>query len=508
MSDWVDPDSHGWVLHPRETADWQALIDEYGGSHPRPFERVLEVARENGCKTVVVENRYVDLDYRSEYSAFWSLRFQSPPAFGRRLHFFSAHLDDETMHRLPDEAGYLGYSVLRPVESGRVGRTMLMPPLSLRGATLSLVRDEVSLFGNDLEVEGVPFCQQDGEYLRCAHVAAWTCHYTAHRRGLVGRQTTAQIAQTSPSMLSWERPLPSKGMTLNQLQAVFGSLGQPAIFYPVSRLPTVAGVEAPDPVKDAAGNVIPPGNWDTRIFSVICRYLNSRFPVLIGSEDHAFVLAGWMRDGEHVRFIACDDQVGPYEVIETPFEHYKAPWLSIMISLPPKVFLSGESAETAAHKRLTAIAQRGWPQLAQGLADGSVQLRSSLRTGRVFKRDVEAQASSDAVLRRVRLARLPHWVWVIEAHTTAACRDGENHLQRSANRVVRCDAGAPPERGLELAGRVDMDRTEVSGTPAVRDRDRHMAARHFRRISSGGNDRRSAFATPGHGPRRRSTVSW
>ena len=425
MSAWVEPDAHGWVLHPSGETDWQAIVEEYGGHCKRPLSQILDVVKEAGCQTVVVENRYVDLDYRSEYSAFWSLRFQSPPPFARRLHFFVDRLADETLHALPADVRYLGYSVLRPVAQGSVGRTVLAPPPSLSNATLTLIRDQVSLFGNELVVRGVPFCQQDGEYLRCAHAAVWMCHYAAYKLDLVGRQTTAAIVEKTPSMLSWERALPSKGMTLNQLQAVFGALGQPALFYGLSNMPRVRGVPDPMPTKDTKGKELPAGLWDTRLFSVICRYLNSGFPVLIGTEDHAFVLVGWLRDGENVRFIACDDQIGPYEVLDSPFGHYKKPWLSIMIPLPPKVFLSGESAESAAYQVLMGAGTKALKPLADGLSQGSIQLRSSLKTGREFKQSVEAQASSDSVLRLLRLARLPHWVWTIEAHVPTACANDE-----------------------------------------------------------------------------------
>jgi hypothetical protein len=423
---WVDPNTHGWVLHPREDADWDALVHEYGGDFPDPLQQVFRVARDGGCSTVVVENRYVDLDFRSEYSAFWSLRFESPPPFARRLHFFKAELQDEQIHAVDGKDGYLGYSILRPLGSGAVGRTVLQPPPALASATLATVEEQVSLYGNRLWVRGVPFVQQDCEYLRCAHAAAWICHYTAYLRGLVGRQTTASIVDHTPSLLSAHRALPSKGMNLNQLQAVFGSVGQPALFYGLSNMPRVRGVKDPKPAVDKDGKARAAGYWDTRIFSVICRYLNSGFPVLIAGQDHAFALVGWFRDGDKIRFVACDDQKGPYEIIDSPFTHYKAPWHSIMVPLPPKVFLTGESAENAAYELILTYGLNvaGLQPLADGLRAGTLRLRSSLKDVRAFKDEVQTQTTSDDVLRAVRLARLPHFVWTVEAHDTSQCDQG------------------------------------------------------------------------------------
>jgi hypothetical protein len=421
---WVDPSSHGDVLHPKSATDWDQLIDVYAGADT-PFAAVIGVARESGCQTIVVEHRYIDLDYRSEHAAFWSMRFQVPPPFTRRLHFFTSNVEDHQLHDLPTESGYLGYSVLRPVRMGRVGRTVLAPPPRLADATLTLIDEKVSLFGNDLAVRGVPFCEQDGEYLRCAHAAAWICHYVAVRRELVGRTSTSSLVSLIPNVLSEERALPSKGMQLNQLQAVFGALGQPALLYGFSSLPNVSGVPTPTPrIDENTNKPLPQGLWDTRAISIICRYLNSDFPVLVAGRQHAWVLVGWKRAADgRVTFIACDDQIGPYEEIDSPFEHYRAPWHSIMVPLPPKVFLTGETAENDAFRTLRGIWTAGERSklLADDLQSGAIQLRTRLKNVRTLKREIAKQTSSDEVLRAVRLARLPHFVWVVEAHLRSAC---------------------------------------------------------------------------------------
>jgi len=148
---------------------------------------------------------------------------------------------------------------------------------------------------------------------------------------------------------------------------------------------------------------------------------------LIGAQDHAFVLVGWLRgeDGKPV-FVACDDQVGPYEVIVDPFSHYKAPWDSIMVPLPPRVFLSGESAEGKAHSVFRSLFEQTeeFSDLTEGLMAGEIVLRSVLLEGADFKHRVRALTSSEEVLRLVRYARLPHWVWIVEAHDKRLCAQG------------------------------------------------------------------------------------
>jgi hypothetical protein len=473
---WVDRDKSCWVHKPRTDGDWAKLAAEYTDDERRPLHQVLDVVRAGGCQTVVVENRYVDVDYRSEYTAFWSLKFDNQSPFARRFHFFAVDLDEGSLHELTDEEkkAYLGYSVIRPVPHGRVGRTVLKPPPDLAKATLTAIEDEVSFFGNPVTVEGVPFCEQDSEFLRCAHAAAWICHYTAARRGNVGRRSTAEIVELSPTALSPERALPSQGLNHNQLQVVFGALDQPAILYGLSNLPRVVGVENPvSPDEPDAVDETPAGWWDRRMVSIICRYLNSGFPVLIGAQDHAFVLVGWRRDDEgQVQFIACDDRIGPYEVIPSPFEHYMTPWDSIMIPLPPKVYLSAEAAEGRAHEVFRFVAEQleELRYIEEGLADGTIELRTVLRTGARYKHEVAGLTRSPETSRALRLARLPHWVWIVEAHRLDLCKKGKPCVVAAAVLDSTAFDVEPPLDILALPGMVivyppdEADEVQVDGS--------------------------------------------
>lgn len=379
----------------------------------------------------------MDADYRSDFASFWSTRFDVPSPFTRRVHFFRADLKEEQLPRLPARAraSYLGYSVLRPGphQDGRVGRTVLAPPPRLQQATLTTIEDQVSFFGNRLKVVGVPWLEQDGEFLRCAHAAIWGCHYSAYKRGLVGRRLTAELVDVTPNVLSADRALPSRGMLLEQIQAVFAASGQPALRYVLGHLPNVPGVELPIPTSNSAGLPHPPGYWDIRLFSVICRYLNSGFPVMVTSSTHGWNLVGWFSSNGNIKFVASDDQVGPYEVIDSPFsDSRRAPWRSIMVPLPPKVYMSGEIAENWAHQNLRSFglkagASPSWRALAEALAatPKGVSLRTFLRDSTVYKETLLDQNRPASVVDTLRMARLPHYVWVVEAHDRTLREEGK-----------------------------------------------------------------------------------
>ena len=276
--------------------------------------------------------------------------------------------------------------------------------------------------------------EQDGEYLRCAHAAIWGCHYSAVKRGLVGRKLTAELVDMTPDVLTADRALPSRGMILEQIQAVFAATGQPALRYVIGSLPTVLGVEKPTPKLDKAGIPLLPGYWDTRLFSVICRYLNSGFPVMVVNASHGWNLVGWFRQQGEIKFIASDDNVGPYEVIDSPFrDARRSPWLALMVPLPPKVYMSAEMAENWAHQLIhsfgkSAGAAKDWVTLANALAvtpKKDVSLRTFLRDANSYKEALPSQGRAATVVNALRLAPLPHFVWVIEAHDRVRRNSGD-----------------------------------------------------------------------------------
>lgn len=441
------------VLHldPDDEGQWADLLRVLTAEmHPKvlgPLARIFEVVRSRECSSVVIEHRYVDLDFRSEYAVFWAERFEFEDRrpLTRRLHFFACHVSVEDLHELNDDQrkAYLGYSVLRPTRLGPVGRTVVCPSTDVDDAVLTLIKDNPSLFGNELEVAGVPYCQQDGELLRCAHAAAWVCHYVAWRNGVIGRRFTGEIAALPAADGSPYRALPSTGLTSEQLQGIFNELRIPAIFYWLDDLPDLSAPIIRDDYRVLSQRE--QRNYDDdvqreQILRVVCKYLNSGFPVVVLSEDpanHAFTLVGWKHDGDRVKLIACDDQEGPYETIEDPLiSDDRGIWSSIMLPLPSKVYLSADGAEIGAINMVVAGAERAaenkgdaqdadFAKFARHLErlNGPISIRTRLLQGRRFKESLAGDRHPDA-RRLYRMAHLPQYVWVVEFQDRAAREPG------------------------------------------------------------------------------------
>src|SRR5438552_7644852 len=91
---WAPDDTPAVVHRIQRPADWQRIRGFYAPyGHNAPLERVIEIAGVHGVRSVVVERRYIDLDFRSEHSRFYSGTFRRYPSVCHRLHFFSEDID-------------------------------------------------------------------------------------------------------------------------------------------------------------------------------------------------------------------------------------------------------------------------------------------------------------------------------------------------------------------------------------------------------------------------------
>jgi len=230
--------------------------------------------------------------------------------------------------------------------------------------------------------------------------------------------------------------MPSGGLTVMQLSELFRTFEVPAMYYlvgdlPSPRLPWLP----PDPVPPAGAPAAPPGTWDHRLIAVACRHLNSGNPVLIGTNNHAFILCGYRRTDQPqpgwIEFIRHDDQAGPYLVVQNVLNDIDpltgkvyGPWRTMHVPVPEKLWLAPEAAEEKGGRFLARASQQIAGVAAPPLPFTPIQDliavdRLALRTYAIrsndFKRDLERRGLPTAIRREYRSARLPRFVWVVEA---------------------------------------------------------------------------------------------
>lgn len=423
--EWEHPDPAD-VVTLETDRDWEALLRRYRPNHlSRPLERCLEVARAGNARAVVIETRYLDVDYRSEYSSFFSKTFGDIADSTHRLHFFARtfRAEDITTLTTAVRSSYLGYIIVRPSPLGRVGRTMLRPPPDVTAAVQTLVDETLDFFGQRLTVRAVPFAQQDTQFGRCAHVAAWICHYAAFRRGDVARRPMADFGLMADASVAEGRPIPSQGLTGLQLSNLMREFDLPPIHYRMGAIPT-SGQEPPVLDHEDKDD---PGTWDTRAVAVLCRFLNSGYPVLVGTHDHAFVIVGYERsrkDGNAwITFVRHDDQRGPYlrvlnvlDDVDPDTGDRHTPWQLLLAPVPPKLWLLPEAAERIGRALLLRYeALEGSGVLADLVDKDRLSFRTTAMTGSRYKEAATRRGLDRPTARELRLARLSRFVWVVEA---------------------------------------------------------------------------------------------
>lgn len=285
--------------------------------------------------TAVVENFYFDLDYRSELGRLQEVAFIPMPADASRIHFFGDRVRDKHV-RLHDfvstASDYLGYIVLRPQDSGSIGRCIVTPRAYVADGRVApdrtvdrirtAVREPVQLFGVDLEAVGVPFMEQDGRLLRCAHVSAWMTHYAAVMRGDATRRPSGHFHSSDLGIESVGRPFPSQGLSVPMLSTLLRTMDLPPEVIDESDLHTrrptkretgeyvwrwsdnssfrraIESAKSDEPKPAADSDRSEDFLWVRHnLTSTVARYLNSSIPVILtrSVKEHAQVIVGYLR---------------------------------------------------------------------------------------------------------------------------------------------------------------------------------------------------------------------
>lgn len=403
--EWTPNDAPGFVVD-ADVHGWELLRERYARDNA-PLERIIEIAQEHGVASIVVEQRYIDLDYRSEHSHFYSTTFTRYPSVCHRLHFFGETVSEDLTNLTAVAESYKGYAVMRPLPTAPVGRTMIAPPPGLDDVHFCLAKDEVHLWGARLTVQAMPFVSQDAQYLRCAHSAVWMVLYHAHRRHGAPRRVPHELHEAAVSGPMMGRQFPSDGLSVGQLlKAMHEMQMSPGhLRLPINR----------EASKEAGRRL--------SMFGILCRYINSQMPPVVYSKGHAWVVVGYRRNGlghDNIELYRHDDQAGPYLQINSPFadegeaDKY-LPWKAAIPPLPQKVYLTGERAELIGAQRAHRLSKRhGNENLAtKAYHEKNLMLRTYAIDAQLFKEAAQGRLP-EPLASLYRMAHWPRWVWVVE----------------------------------------------------------------------------------------------
>jgi len=453
------------------------------------------------AKTMLAEYHYFDLDYRSEIGELqeWSYAQMKPMSI--RLHFFSLEADPEESYRdflrraggaattvsakatsAADGDGkddgllvprYLGYSVVRGTPGDPIGRSLVSPFSNIddiikldyrvvHSQVRTAVTEHVNVLGVPLIAVGVPFMEQEGSLIRCAHVSAWICHYTATLRGFVPRRPISHFHRMGGTY-AIGRSFPSQGLTTHEVVQILGRSDMPAevLDGPIlkrsrdlnwtdrkvlkqrlekAKTPTRVNSERKD-VTAAVETV-----WiKDNLSAAVCRYLNSGIPVMLLDGEHTQVVVGYVRRSDHEDgvnslpdyrgdadveeghgrdlpdllsrptvgaaeqdeqsdveyFIVSDDQRGPFELVavQSLAEMIRARSAKVLVPLPRGLSLTGRKAEQLGIRFLNIYMRERLKPLLERVAAGDTDYSAEEAGVLRFYQDISRTMSEKYTVR-------------------------------------------------------------------------------------------------------------
>ena len=170
----------------------------------------------SGYLTVIIENNHVDRQYRDSYYSYFSQKYSSFERNCLRLVFFEGQIKysdfrQKDLSQLQRDS-FLGTMVLRPLNVGNVGNTLLNPHKLRIEGYVQTCRFKVMVCGRKFSIRAFPYSSQDNETMTCAETALFNLiqYYSqkyAEYRLLMPNEILKIIEKTSS-----ERVLPSKGV--------------------------------------------------------------------------------------------------------------------------------------------------------------------------------------------------------------------------------------------------------------------------------------------------------
>lgn len=423
--------------------EWQQLRDLCGGFLDPQDERILRSRLEGVARGALVEYEYIDKDYRSAYSGFYSRKFSRLSSRAIRLLFFDVPITEDDLYskdgfparlqllsndnsRTTPEGtspGFLGAVVLRPTEYSRIGRTLLDPRklcTAWADAHACLAKYRVHVMGHELTVLSFPHQSQDTELHSCAETALWSqFRYLSQRYPLYPERYPYDIASLNTDF-SFGRTIPSRGLTLSQVASVIGHFGLDAVVYYRDNLRLPAANDQSDWLQ-----FVPVESRGHLIRRLLVTYIESGMPPIVGVPEHAVVGFGVeygtepgdsstsMNSSDYVNaVIVNDDNHAPYQRLcdkMAAIRHTLEEIDSLVVPLPSRVYLRAEEAEAMA---TDLVLQLGPPKIGKRVVSEPIVRRVVCTSSKNYKAHLQRIRGDAAEL--LLKQPLPHFIWLVE----------------------------------------------------------------------------------------------
>lgn len=442
-----------------------AIKESQGLNDNRSFKILWETLKNIPKITFVTEEYYIDRVYRDSYYTYYSCKHFEYSRYCKRLFMFAGEILNDQGCEITDipslelQKRFIGCIVIRPLETGKIGRSLLNPyyftepnETYVRYATY-----DVTMFGKRLYVDAFPYSMQDEETTSCAEITIlnlldyFSKKYAEYKYFLPSEIIDIAIKN------GYERRLPTKGLDYLLISKVFMEAG----FYPVlynsdkledsSKFKRILHYYIESGIPTAVGLEI---NKNTK-HSIICighgkvdrnRMEQKQYSIPDGyDEDHHI----WIIDSADLvtDYIVMDDNRKPYSKDSWRDEDSDNPNLLgawkpeyLMVPLYRRMFLEAADAYDICTSVL-ADSELGIQKIIPkiGTIENPMVIRLFMASARGFKNyRINSFSENNAEIReRYVNTPFPRFVWVCEVYL-------KNDYPDSCIAEVIIDATAAP----------------------------------------------------------------
>ncbi|NLH69356.1 MAG: hypothetical protein GX454_04125 [Brooklawnia sp.] len=289
------------------------------------------------------------------------------------------------------------------------------------------------LFGQEYEVAGMPFMQQDAHFTTCAHAAAWMAHQAGALRRDTCPRPSADFALASGFVHPYPRVFPHDGLSDDQINELFSFMGMPSVFHSLATPDNRSSLSRDDISRSLTSWLTP--------------YLHSGLPALVAFDRHV-VVALALDDSRH-ELIYHDDQEGPYrsstiDGLLNMHCHDKG-YVSVHVPVPRKTWLPPKRAVDHATKAYPEILQRlkKMEHSTEIMGDAESERkpldlpsRVYMCRGTEYKQRLRDRGFAGEPLRQLLMLNLPREVVVVEFYE----KDPQIQADAAVQVEVVCDA--------------------------------------------------------------------
>jgi len=198
------------------------------------------------CRSVLVEDAYFDQDFADSISTFYSRGFRDIDRICKRLHFFSCRIKPSTLIETGAleqlNNSYLGFCVIRSLQTKKLGRTVIKPRREIPEVEFPTCcgRFHTNIAGERLSVDSAPFMEQDTRVQTCSSVAIWISTTAMAHCFDFPKYTTSEIMDKATETLAGIRVGPTQGLTYEQIMLACRDMGYaPIVFEETDKLEAI-----------------------------------------------------------------------------------------------------------------------------------------------------------------------------------------------------------------------------------------------------------------------------